>query len=313
MTVKMDEKKGAVGAEGAPREFGNRLAPKAEPKAVVSAKELEELNRKLCKAAHDASHSGDISEVGRLLKAGADVNARVGGSGKTALMEAVFIGGSKSAEAVEFLIAKGADVNARDGQGATALMMASFWGHPEAVKILLKAGADVNAKDNSGETALMAASSHGDRRIVDLLFANGADVNTMSFESSLILAMGRNGIAENRELITFLAAHEIGMEFDERCGPSTSIKVGKTALIAASWSGHEEVVDRLLDRADVNVTSSDGFTALMAAAMRGNTSIVNALVSAGADAHARFHGVTALDFARASNTIEKILKRAEQR
>lgn len=55
---------------------------------------------------------------------------------------------------VQRLILAGADVNAADNDGATALMSASIDGHHETVKLLLAADANVNASGNNPFTPL---------------------------------------------------------------------------------------------------------------------------------------------------------------
>ena len=55
-------------------------------------------------------------------------------------------------EQVKKLIKAGADVNARDENGYTPLLFAAFWGYTEIVEKLIKAGADVNGKSDFGDT-----------------------------------------------------------------------------------------------------------------------------------------------------------------
>ncbi|MEW6349022.1 MAG: ankyrin repeat domain-containing protein [Thermodesulfobacteriota bacterium] len=62
-------------------------------------------------------------------------------------------------KAVHRLIREGADVNAKEGNGATPLMRAAATGNLEIVRLLLDTGADPNAKDEGGRTALMKVSS----------------------------------------------------------------------------------------------------------------------------------------------------------
>lgn len=73
----------------------------------------------------------------------------------------------------------------------------------------------------------------------------------------------------------------------------------RTALRAASWSGHEEIVKILLQNdAKVNLTDHEGRTALIAAAYMGHSEIVEHLLDHGADInHADADGRTALSVA----------------
>jgi uncharacterized protein len=85
-----------------------------------------------------AAYYGDLSEVKRLLAAGAEVNAK-DKNGITPLMAASLAG---HREVVEFLLAKGAEVNAQDKSGKTALMFATRMNHPEVRELLIKTGAN---------------------------------------------------------------------------------------------------------------------------------------------------------------------------
>ena len=47
-----------------------------------------------------------------------------------------------------------ADLDLKSKDGSTALLIASFFAHPEIVEALLEAGADPNIRNNNGSTAL---------------------------------------------------------------------------------------------------------------------------------------------------------------
>lgn len=73
----------------------------------------------------------------------------------------------------------------------------------------------------------------------------------------------------------------------------------RTALRAAAWGGHEDIVKALLQHgADVNRTDDEGRTALIAAAYMGHSEIVEHLLDFGAEIdHADNDGRTALSVA----------------
>lgn len=74
---------------------------------------------------------------------------------------------------------------------------------------------------------------------------------------------------------------------------------GRTALRAAAWGGHEDVVALLLQhKAAVDLADSEGRTPLIASAYMGHGEIVEPLLEAGADVnHADVDGRTALSVA----------------
>lgn len=82
---------------------------------------------------------------------------------------------------VSDLISKGTDLNLQDGEGATALFIASGWGQTDIVTLLLKSGADpmIAAKSpyGSGGTAIHIASQRGHVEIVRALLDHGVDPN----------------------------------------------------------------------------------------------------------------------------------------
>jgi ankyrin repeat protein len=94
-----------------------------------------------------------------LLKAGADVNAAAGQSGKTPLMTALE---NNVLPLAADLLKRGAKVDATDGEGRTALMRIAAEGENIAgAAWLLRNGAKPNAIDKNGFTALMLAVDNG--------------------------------------------------------------------------------------------------------------------------------------------------------
>ena len=63
-------------------------------------------------------------------------------------------------DAVKLLISNGAKLNARQGQGASCLHEAAYWGQPKMVEFLLKEQhVDPNVRARNGQTALHHAMS----------------------------------------------------------------------------------------------------------------------------------------------------------
>jgi TonB family protein len=90
----------------------------------------------------------DDKEIGMLLDAQANAN-RVSLHGDTALMMAAYNG-----RLSERLMKSGADINARNAGGVTALMLLAQRADPDELKEAIDAGADAAAKDREGRTAL---------------------------------------------------------------------------------------------------------------------------------------------------------------
>ncbi len=104
----------------------------------------------------EASMTGDVQAVKRLIAAGADLNAREPFGGSSPLITSVTFGHADVAKA---LIDAGADLNLRNNEGSTALITAAFFCRTEIVEMLLAAGADKSIRNNAGSTALEVVSA----------------------------------------------------------------------------------------------------------------------------------------------------------
>jgi len=148
-----------------------------------------------------AAYKGDLREMERLIKNGADVHTR-NDVNNTALH---FAAGASpvsptdhgSPAAVAYLIRQGADVNAQNNTRITPLMDAVYNNNLESLKILLAHGADVNMVSKYNETALSAAllrtegraDIYGNiyRAIASELLRHGADPNFKDFTGRTLL------------------------------------------------------------------------------------------------------------------------------
>lgn len=113
---------------------------------------------------------GDITEIRRLIEAGADIDAMNQYGGTPLIMAS----GKGHTQIVKLLLSVKADVNTNLADGATPLYVASEQGHIKIVELLLSAGADVNTAIEDGTTPLFVASQKGHTQIVKLLEKYGA-------------------------------------------------------------------------------------------------------------------------------------------
>src|SRR5215510_14270708 len=103
-----------------------------------------------------AVYNGDVAEVRRLLKAGADVNTanNYGASPMTLAAEVA------NTDMLKLLLEVGANADSPNPEGQTALMAVARTGNVAAAQLLLSHGATVDAKEKwGGQTALMWAAA----------------------------------------------------------------------------------------------------------------------------------------------------------
>lgn len=206
---------------------------------------------------HWAVYRDDEQEVRRLIKAGADVNAR-NDYGSTPLSEAAVAGNVK---VIRWLLEAGAEVDGANHDGQTPLMIISRTGNVEAAELLIRHGADVNRREQwRQQTPLMWAAAEGRPEMVRLLIRHGADVNARS----RVNQWERQVTAEPR-----MQARPSG---------------GFTPLLYAARRGCVECARALLDAgADINLTDPDRVTPLLLATLNLNFDTAALLVERGAD------------------------------
>ena len=211
--------------------------------------------------------------IGKLVDAGADVNAPVLSHGETALMMAARTG---SVPAVQALLDRGARVDAKENlRGTTALMWAAEEGHAAVLRLLIERGAMVGAqsailaptlirrglgfgrsagaKDTKGGlTALLFAARQGNLECVRLLVAAGANFDQASADgSSPMLAAVQNGFYD---IAGFLVDHGAKPNLANNKGWTPLYLAVKnrnqetTAIPGPSTDGVMDFVKQLLDR-----------------------------------------------------------------
>ncbi|XP_039314116.1 protein TANC2 isoform X3 [Solenopsis invicta] len=161
-----------------------------------------------------------------------------------------------SVEMVSLLLEFGADVELTNSQGCTALSLAAARGHCDVVRRLAAAGALLGHVDMAGQCPLVHAARHGRLSVVGYLLAC-------------------DWVVPSSENKSESSALEISRE-----------EAAQQAVVAAASQDHEEVVEYLLDMAEVIVDRSDtlmGETALTISAANGSTATVSALLARGAN------------------------------
>jgi len=190
----------------------------------------------------DAAHSGDLSEVRRLVARGADVDSRdprPGLAGRTAL----HLAASRHPAIVEFFLQNGASPNLPDHDGVFPLHAAAVY-HGDTLELLLAApDIDVNAKPSDRQvTALHSVllganqwfSTEPARKkravsCLNLLIKAGADLDavTSSRQSALDIALCR-GL---REAVKILL----------RAGAKTAAKYWRSPQNAAAFAVYDRI------------------------------------------------------------------------
>ncbi len=103
-------------------------------------------------------------------------------------------------EAARRLLRAGADINARDRHGQTALMLAAHHGHRELVEMLIEHGADLNITAKYHLSALMLSVMAGHTGIVRRLARAGADLGIRGSGAPGFLGKSAYDLAVAREM-----------------------------------------------------------------------------------------------------------------
>ena len=249
-----------------------------------------------------AAESGDVSQIRRLTKAGADPNyqgrlvkhysilfpfvseerVNVPHDSWTPLIVAARAG---RADSIAALVSAGAnpDIEPRLGvPGRTALWYASEAGHLEAARALADGG--VNRESAASQAALRAAIENGYVELARMLARAGVGIRVISFRGPSTTP------TDWSSPVTLAARHGYSALLQELLAAGVNVRGngGGTALRAAAENGHDEVVRILLEAG----TAADGeglpvgVTPLGLAAARGDAVMVAELLQHGADPNA---------------------------
>lgn len=134
-----------------------------------------------------AIERNDLSEVQRLVQAGADLN-HMGDYDATPLANAAALG---HLAIVEYLLKSGADPN--NGGCRVMLHVPCGRGHTEVCRLLLDAGADPNEQDEDGGDTIGMAIFKARLEVLKLLIERGADVNDLNDRIEHARSMNQSG------------------------------------------------------------------------------------------------------------------------
>ena len=237
------------------------------------------------------------SIVRLLISYGALINARTKDKQCTPLMMAIIDGCENIAS---YLLQKGAEVNIQETEGATALFIASHYGHTSSVEKLLENNADVTL-GHKGLTPLHTAAIIGHLKIVELLINHGSPINLRESLgcTSLMLAC----FNKQEEVVDYLLQNgaEVNIQDDK----------GATALSIAAQEGATSIVEMLLQKDADTSLGYNGSTPLHTASEYGHNDSIKLLLTHGANIEATKDESTPLFMAALGNqpsTVELLLK-----
>ncbi len=241
---------------------------------------------------HDACLVGDEAEAGRLLAAGADVQAR-DAAGLTPLHYAA---GHGPVSLVQLLLSKGAAVDAACPKGMTPLFFAAVLGASDAAALLLKSGAEVNSRASGfgHATPLHVVAWAGCAEMAETLVKHGADVNACLDNGETPLHAAASHAELSPEDWAALGAAD-ALQLDH--GPEGRLAVGLSLVAAGATidardaegrsplhkaidSGSAAFAQMMIEKgADIDAQDADGWAPLHYAAGAGQKEVAAALLA----------------------------------
>ena len=241
-----------------------------------------------CTALMQASLEGYFQIVELLLKENADPNIQ-NTNGNTALRCANQNGHFQT---VELLLNHHANPNIRDMHGCTELHFAVFGSMKRNSKFLLDyikiiqllighSSIDIDAVNDEGLTSLMSASQYGCTQVVELLLEAGANLN-IQIKTSRTMKNTMSDLPGDI-LLQPQCKSRLLLQYNNYLVKGMTIN-GTTALIFASFEGHLDIVQILLQAEAIpDLQNETGDTALLLAATKGHADIVQQLLQCGAN------------------------------
>ncbi|CAC5385999.1 unnamed protein product [Mytilus coruscus] len=270
---------------------------------------------------HSVLEDGDncLEAIKLLIDKGANIN-HSNKFGHTPLYVASMF---DSLKRIKLLIENGADISKKDNSGRSVLFAAFLSENSEILKCLVENGANINDVDEDGISSLLlfcGVTTKTNKTFIKkaklssvlqmlqpskteniensyeenlehkifLLVENGADVNLADRKGQTPL-MGACDTQKNKivELLIAMGAHVDDADNN-----------GITALMIGCFHGYYDIVNVLLEEANVNKFSKEGYVPLHYACMKGHETIVKMLLQNNANVnHLNKTGWTPLMFA----------------
>lgn len=215
-----------------------------------------------------ASSKGLSSEIIRLIKKGADINA-VTPEGATPLIFAV---SNNRPLAVITILAYKPQIDKVTKNDETALLIAVKNSFPDLAEALIREGADLNHTDRFGATPLHHAAINGYLEVADLLIYYDADLNSKTAQGTTPLLASI--WAGHTEISDLLIQNGAGIEETDN--------EGYTPYLMASYFG-DTIVMNILQKKGANIyaTNAAHNNALSLAISSGNTDVAKYLLKKG--------------------------------
>ncbi len=223
-----------------------------------------------------ASIRGNKEVAEQLIRYNKELVKKADAKGNQAIHKAAQYGHD---ELLSTLIMSNADPKAANDSENTPLMLASRFGHDKAAAILLTSGADKNRDDDKGWTSLMRAAANGHQKVMlEMLKDKGGELRIDAQDKQGTTALMAACTSGQLDTTASLLDNDAKLELQDT-------KDGYTALHRAAISGHEEVVQAILQqpaeivRGCICIRDNRGMTPLMAACEHGHAGTVRRLLS----------------------------------
>jgi len=181
---------------------------------------------------HAAAHRGDAAKIGKLVAAGALLNAR-DSHGRTPLHVATF---ARQRDAVRALVKAGADLNLLEKDRYDGVTIASVADDEDTLRVLLSLGASAKQVTSRYDgTALIAAAHLGHDGVVRQLIAAGAPldhVNNLHWTAVIEAIVLGDGGARHQATLKALIDAGASLKLTDRQG-QTPLQLARARGFAA--------------------------------------------------------------------------------